>query len=59
MPIPFYRPSLAPTAVFAGVDIPESRANWLSRLTFQWVTPIMKVGYSRPLEADGELQISR
>ncbi|KAK7522124.1 P-loop containing nucleoside triphosphate hydrolase protein [Phyllosticta citriasiana] len=37
--------------------VPEERtvskeygANWLSQLTFQWMSPIMSVGYKRPLE---------
>ncbi|KAF4151823.1 hypothetical protein CNMCM6069_003024 [Aspergillus lentulus] len=28
----------------------EHGANWLSQLTFQWMTPIMSIGYRRPLE---------
>ncbi|KAK8218735.1 ABC transporter [Phyllosticta capitalensis] len=38
-------------------EIPKERAvsreygaNWLSRLTFHWMSPIMSVGYQRPLE---------
>lgn len=31
--------------------IPEVTANWLSILTFQWITPLLGLGYSRPLEA--------
>ena len=31
--------------------IPEANANWLSLLTFEWITPLMRLGYSRPLEA--------
>ena len=58
MPIPWYRPAPAPAGVFEGVPLPERAAKWLSKLTFHWVGPIMKVGYSRPLEADGELSTS-
>lgn len=54
MPIPFYRPSLAPPAVFKDHQLPYHQANILSRLFFHWITPILKVGYSRPLEADGK-----
>jgi hypothetical protein len=31
--------------------IPEATANWLSILTFGWIGPLMRLGYSRPLEA--------
>jgi len=30
---------------------PEANANWLSLLTFAWVGPIIRLGYSRTLEA--------
>ena len=33
--------------------IPEANANWLSIVTFQWISPLMRLGYSRPLEATG------
>ncbi|KAF2280888.1 P-loop containing nucleoside triphosphate hydrolase protein [Westerdykella ornata] len=29
---------------------PEYQAGWFSRLTFQWMSPLMTVGYKRPLE---------
>ena len=29
---------------------PEYGASWFSKLVFEWMTPIMKVGYRRPLE---------
>ncbi|KAM0755919.1 ATP-dependent bile acid permease [Meredithblackwellia eburnea MCA 4105] len=32
--------------------IPEGRANWLERTTFGWCWPLLKVGYSRPLEKE-------
>jgi len=31
--------------------IPEANASWLSLLTFEWIGPLMRLGYSRPLEA--------
>ncbi|KAF5342067.1 hypothetical protein D9611_001575 [Ephemerocybe angulata] len=31
--------------------IPEASANWLSLVTFQWITPLLALGYARPLEA--------
>ncbi|KAH8831322.1 P-loop containing nucleoside triphosphate hydrolase protein [Flagelloscypha sp. PMI_526] len=30
--------------------IPEANANWLSLLTFQWITPLLVLGYKKPLE---------
>ena len=32
-------------------DIPEATAPWWSILTFGWITPLMSLGYARPLEA--------
>lgn len=33
-------------------DFPEMRANWFSLATFSWLHHIIKVGYTRPLNAD-------
>ncbi|KAF8332583.1 P-loop containing nucleoside triphosphate hydrolase protein [Cantharellus anzutake] len=30
--------------------IPQANASWFSALTFDWITPILNLGYSRPLE---------
>lgn len=54
MPIPFYRPSAAPAGALGAAVLPVVTANPLSRLYFHWVSPLMKIGYSRPLEPDGE-----
>ena len=56
MLIPFYRPEPAPPGVFDNEVLPHRQANLISRIFFQWVTPIIKVGYSRPLNAEGEWQ---
>lgn len=32
--------------------LPESTANWLSILTFSWLNPLIRTGYTRPLQAD-------
>ena len=32
-------------------SIPEISANWWNILTFGWITPLMTLGYARPLEA--------
>lgn len=53
MGIPFYRPKPAPPAMFDGKPLPHNTANPISRALFQWISPIMRVGYSRPLEANG------
>ncbi|WWD04245.1 hypothetical protein V865_002313 [Kwoniella europaea PYCC6329] len=52
MPIPFYRPSEAPEAVFEGQLIPLAKANIVSSFLYTWITPILKVGYSRPLQVE-------
>jgi len=47
-----YRNPPPPKASLDEADIiPEVNANWLSLLTFQWISPLMRLGYSRPLEA--------
>jgi hypothetical protein len=53
MPIPFYHPKPRPPAAFEGVPLPQRTANVVSRTIFQWITPILQVGYSRPLELEG------
>lgn len=55
MPLPWYRPAPAPVGVFKDQPLPEARANWISRATFHWIGGIMKVGYSRELDAEGDL----
>ncbi|KAF2088727.1 P-loop containing nucleoside triphosphate hydrolase protein [Saccharata proteae CBS 121410] len=32
------------------IECPEQTASFFSKITFQWMTPIMAVGYRRPLE---------
>ena len=53
MPV-FYHPKPAPPAVFHGQPLPQAKANIFSRAVFWWISPIMRVGASRPLELDGE-----
>ncbi|KAG6830040.1 hypothetical protein H0H92_002458 [Tricholoma furcatifolium] len=50
-PNPF-RPSPAPPSFGKGKILPEHAAPYLSRLVFQWLVPILDVGYSRPMEKD-------
>jgi hypothetical protein len=32
------------------LPIPDTNASFLSQLTFQWITPLLNLGYGRPLE---------
>lgn len=34
------------------LPLPESSAKWLSLLFFQWLAPLLRTGYTRPLQAD-------
>lgn len=52
MPIPFYHPKPAPEAAFSGQPLPHLKANIFSKIIFQWIAPIMSIGYSRPIQAD-------
>jgi hypothetical protein len=38
-------------SVHDAVIIPEATAGWFSLLTFGWMTPLLSLGYARPLEA--------
>ncbi|KIY65429.1 multidrug resistance-associated ABC transporter [Cylindrobasidium torrendii FP15055 ss-10] len=51
------RPSPAPPGFGGNTALPEHRASWLSRITFAWLTPLLNVGYSRPLEVDDLWQL--
>ena len=47
-----YRNPPPPRASLDEADIiPEVNANWLSILTFEWIGPLLRLGYTRPLEA--------
>ncbi|ODO10352.1 hypothetical protein I350_00947 [Cryptococcus amylolentus CBS 6273] len=50
--IPFYKPVPAAPGVFQGQPLPEAKANIVSRILYHWATPVMRAGYSRPLEPD-------
>ncbi|ROW02128.1 hypothetical protein VSDG_02386 [Cytospora chrysosperma] len=34
------------------LKLPESTANWLSILLFHWLSPALRIGYTRPLQTD-------
>mgnify|MGYP006876488777 CR=1 FL=1 len=55
MLIPFYKPQYAPVGTLEHEVLPHHSANLLSRLFFQYATPVLKVGWSRPLEPEGEI----
>lgn len=55
MPIAWYQPTPAPPAALGGVTASVFHGSWVSRLLFMWVTPLLRVGYSRPLEHEGQL----
>ncbi|KAK3296581.1 P-loop containing nucleoside triphosphate hydrolase protein [Chaetomium fimeti] len=40
------------TATGEKLTLPESTANWLSILTFAWLSPVIGTGYTRPLQVD-------
>lgn len=46
------KPRPAPPAYGEGRVVPERHASLLSRLLFYWLDPLLKVGFSRPLEKD-------
>ncbi|KAF8880183.1 multidrug resistance-associated ABC transporter [Infundibulicybe gibba] len=47
-----FNPPPAPPAFGKGRVVPESTAPWLSKLVFEWMNPLLGVGFSRPLEND-------
>ncbi|KAF9262693.1 multidrug resistance-associated ABC transporter [Marasmius fiardii PR-910] len=47
-----FRPKPAPPGFGGGKQIPERKAFFLSQVIFAWLDPLMKVGFSRPLEQD-------
>ncbi|RIB04579.1 P-loop containing nucleoside triphosphate hydrolase protein [Gigaspora rosea] len=48
----FGKSSLPPPPPRPNVEIPETKANLFSKLTFWWLNDLMKLGYKRPLEKD-------
>ncbi|KAK0521189.1 hypothetical protein OC834_006756 [Tilletia horrida] len=45
-------PEPAPPAFGQGKTVPEQSASWVSRITFDWLTPILAVGWTRPLQSE-------
>lgn len=50
----FFHPTPAPPAKFADSPIPDHQANVFQQVIFSWIDPMMSVGFSRPLEKEGE-----
>jgi hypothetical protein len=55
MPIPFWKPGPAPPGALQAARQPLLTGNPLSQLFLQWLNPLLKIGYSRPLQIEGEL----
>jgi ATP-binding cassette, subfamily C (CFTR/MRP), member 1 len=53
-----FRPQPAPPAFGSHTVIPERNASILSRLVFTWLSPLLSVGFTRPLEADDLWQLN-
>jgi len=52
--VPFTRskiPPSPPASLDDALLIPEASANIFSLITFDWITPLLRLGYDRPLEA--------
>ncbi|KAG7091281.1 hypothetical protein E1B28_010329 [Marasmius oreades] len=47
-----FRPKPAPPGFGSGKQIPERKAFFLSQIFFIWLDPLLKVGFSRPLEQE-------
>jgi len=50
-------PAPAAKGFGGGVESPDARASILSKVTFWWLGPMLRVGWTRPLEEDGELVV--
>jgi hypothetical protein len=54
MPIPFWKPRPAPPGALQAARQPLLTGNPLSQLFLQWLNPLLKIGYSRPLQIEGQ-----
>jgi hypothetical protein len=45
------KPSAPQGSVNDAALLPEATAGWFSLVTFTWMTPLLSLGYARPLEA--------
>ncbi|QRV79190.1 ABC transporter transmembrane region [Ceratobasidium sp. AG-Ba] len=56
-----WHPEPAPPRFGKGETVPDTRANVLSQITFWWLAPLLRAGWTRPLESDDlwELDVKR
>ncbi|TDL26292.1 multidrug resistance-associated ABC transporter [Rickenella mellea] len=47
-----FKPPPAPSAFAQGKAVPDEHASILSRIVFEWLSPFLYVGFTRPLEKD-------
>ncbi|KDQ12205.1 hypothetical protein BOTBODRAFT_57028 [Botryobasidium botryosum FD-172 SS1] len=47
-----WHPTPAPLAFGKGHEVPDATSNVLSQIFFTWLTPLLGVGWSRPLQRD-------
>jgi hypothetical protein len=52
-------PRKPPTSLDDAQEIPLATASYFSRLTFSWVSPLMVLGYQRPLQATDLWKVRR
>ncbi|QRV93840.1 ABC transporter transmembrane region [Ceratobasidium sp. AG-Ba] len=57
----FWHPEPVPPGFGQGKTVPDVRANVLSQITFWWLAPLLKAGWTRPLDSDDlwELDVKR
>ncbi|KAE8214065.1 hypothetical protein CF327_g2493 [Tilletia walkeri] len=48
----WWSPEPAPEAYGGGTTVPEHSASFASRLLFSWLTPMLAVGWTRPLQSE-------
>jgi len=49
----FFHPHPAPPGFGQGHDLPDTNANFFSQMFFFWLSPMLAVGWTRPLEKEG------
>ncbi|KAL4258198.1 ATP-binding cassette transporter C, partial [Pleurotus pulmonarius] len=47
-----FNPPPAPPAFGKSTVVPEKQASWISQSIFQWLSPFLAVGFSRPIQLD-------
>ncbi|WVQ79499.1 hypothetical protein IAT38_001598 [Cryptococcus sp. DSM 104549] len=52
MRLPWYSTTAAPPAALKGEPFPYHGASFFSKITMQWINPIMKIAWSRPMTPD-------